>query len=142
MPGGSIQCAFIIPPRCPNIVRGKGLYCPEHKFEAGGVNKLMTQSQVINHFVEQTTLGPAEVKQLFTELSALAARELNETGEFVVPGFGKLVLAHRQARRGRNPATGEEIQIAARTILKFRVGKNIRDSVFSSDSVEGSSRLA
>jgi DNA-binding protein HU-beta len=128
MPGGTTQCAFIIPPRCPNMLRGKGLYCSLHKSFLGDVNKLMTHSQIIDHFVDHTGLGRAEVKQMFSDLSALAARELKSTGEFVLPRFGRLVQVQRQAR-GRNPATGEEIQISARTALKFRVGKNIKNTV-------------
>jgi hypothetical protein len=47
----------------------------------------------------------------------------------VLPGFGKLVKSERKAREGRNPATGETIQIPAKTTLKFRVGKGMKDSV-------------
>ena len=50
-------------------------------------------------------------------------------GEFVLPGFGKLVRSERKAREGRNPATGATIQIPAKTTLKFRVGKAMKDSV-------------
>jgi DNA-binding protein HU-beta len=42
--------------------------------------------------------------------------------------FGKLVLSQRKAREGRNPATGEPIKIAAKTTLKFRVGKGMKDA--------------
>jgi DNA-binding protein HU-beta len=47
----------------------------------------------------------------------------------VLPGFGKLVKSERKAREGRNPATGETIQIPAKTTLKFRVGKAMKDTV-------------
>lgn len=119
----------MIPPQCPNIFQGKGLYCPEHKPSPVTTNKVMTQSQVIAHFVEQTSLGRAEVQQMFEELSRLAAREVRTSGEFVLPGFGKLMRSERAARQGRNPATGETIQIPARTTLKFRVGKVMKDTV-------------
>ena len=48
--------------------------------------------------------------------------------EFVLPGFGKLVLSKRQAREGRNPQTGETIKIAAKTTLKFRLSKAMKDT--------------
>ena len=51
------------------------------------------------------------------------------TGEFTLPGFGKLVKATRKAREGRNPATGEPIKIAAKTTVKFRLGKALKDAV-------------
>ena len=85
--------------------------------------KRMTQSEVINHFAEKTGMKRAQVKEFFEEISNLAASEVKTNGEFVLPGFGKLVKSERKAREGRNPATGETIQIPAKTTLKFRVGK-------------------
>ena len=91
--------------------------------------KRMTQSEVINHFSESTGMKRAQVKEFFEELSTLAAREVKSNGEFVLPGFGKLVKSERKAREGRNPATGETIQIPAKTTIKFRVGQGMKDTV-------------
>jgi len=89
----------------------------------------MSQSEVVNHFAERFELKRAQVKEIFEELSTLASREVKENGEFVLPGFGKLVLAERKAREGRNPQTGETIQIPAKTSLKFRLSKAMKDTV-------------
>jgi DNA-binding protein HU-beta len=91
--------------------------------------KRMTQSEVINHFAEKFSIKRAQVKENFDELANLAQSEVKTNNEFVLPGFGKLVLSQRKAREGRNPATGETIQIPAKTTLKFRVGKGMKDSV-------------
>ena len=91
--------------------------------------KRMTQSEVINHFAEKTGMKRAQVKQFFEDIASLAAQEVKSNGEFVLPGFGKLVKSERRAREGRNPATGEVIQIPAKTTLKFRVGKAMKDTV-------------
>jgi DNA-binding protein HU-beta len=91
--------------------------------------KRMTQSDVINHFADKTGMKRAQIKEFFEELSNLATREVRSSGEFVLPGFGKLVKSERKAREGRNPATGETIQIPAKTTLKFRVGKAMKDTV-------------
>ena len=91
--------------------------------------KRMSQSEVINHFAEKYDLKRAQVKELFEELSNLATTQVKENGEFQLPGFGKLVLSERKAREGRNPQTGETIQIPAKTSLKFRLSKGIKDSV-------------
>ena len=91
--------------------------------------KRMTQSEVLNHFAEKFGMKRAQAKELFDELGSLATNEVKTNGEFVLPGFGKLVLSERKAREGRNPATGETIQIPAKTTLKFRVGKAMKDSV-------------
>jgi len=93
------------------------------------VKKRMTQSEVINHFAEKTGMKRAQIKEFFEDLATLATSEVKSNGEFVLPGFGKLVRSERKAREGRNPATGETIHIPAKTTLKFRVGKAMKDSV-------------
>ena len=99
------------------------------KAAAKSSGKRMSQSEVLGHFAEKFELKRAAAKEFFTELAELATREVKRNGEFVLPGFGKLVMAQRKAREGRNPATGETIKIPAKTTLKFRVGKAMKDSV-------------
>lgn len=96
---------------------------------AAGTKKRMTQSEVINHFAEKFGIKRVQAKEYFDELASLAGSEVRDNGEFVLPGFGKLVLSQRKAREGRNPATGATIQIPAKTTLKFRLGKAMKDSV-------------
>ena len=48
---------------------------------------------------------------------------------FTLPGIGKLVLRNRAARLGRNPKTGETIQIPAKRVVKFRVAKAAKDAI-------------
>ncbi len=91
--------------------------------------KRMTQSEVLNHFAERFNVKRSQAKEMFDELAQLAGREVKNNGEFVLPGFGKLVLSQRKAREGRNPQTGETIQIPAKTTLKFRVSKGMKDTV-------------
>jgi DNA-binding protein HU-beta len=91
--------------------------------------KRMTQSEILNHFAEKSGLKRAQVKEFFDQLAELASNEVKNNGEFALPGFGKLVLSERKAREGRNPQTGETIQIPAKTTLKFRLGKSIKDTV-------------
>ena len=57
----------------------------------------------------------------------MAYREAKNS--FTIPGVGKLVLVNRKARIGRNPATGEQIQIPAKKVVKFRVAKACKDAV-------------
>jgi DNA-binding protein HU-beta len=86
----------------------------------------MTQAQVIAHMSEKFNLKRSQTKELFNLLAEMASTEVRESGEFQLPGFGKLVLSERKARQGRNPATGETMEIPARTALKFRVGKDMK----------------
>ncbi len=89
----------------------------------------MTKSQLLTALAESTELSKKDVTLVLDELASLAYREVKTNGEFLVPGFGKLVKAHRKARMGRNPATGEAIQIKAKTVVKFRLAKAAKDAV-------------
>ena len=89
----------------------------------------MTQTEIVNALADKSGLKKTEVKSLFDEIATLAAQEVKKNGEFTLPGFGKLVKATRKAREGRNPATGEPIKIAAKTTVKFRLGKAMKDAV-------------
>ena len=89
----------------------------------------LTKSQILTTLAEKTSLSKVQVSGFFDALTALAYHEVKSAGEFVLPGFGKLVKVHRKARTGRNPATGATIQIAAKTVVKFRVAKAAKDAL-------------
>ena len=89
----------------------------------------MTKSQLLATLSEATGLSKKDVSGLMDKLAELAYSEVKKGGEFFLPGFGKLVKAHRKARVGRNPATGEEIKIPAKTVVKFRLAKAVKDAV-------------
>jgi DNA-binding protein HU-beta len=96
---------------------------------ASAAKKRMTQTEIINHLADKGGLKRAAAKEFMNELANLAMSEVKKNGEFTMPGFGKLVLSERKAREGRNPATGDPIKIPAKTTLKFRIGKAMKDSI-------------
>ncbi len=89
----------------------------------------MSKSQMTSVLAESTGLSKKDVSAFLEKLTTLAYKEVKSNGEFTLPGLGKLVKVHRPARMGRNPATGEQIQIAAKTVVKFRVAKAAKDAV-------------
>ena len=89
----------------------------------------LTKSQLLNVLAEKTGMSKKDVASFMETFSELAYSEVKTNGEFVIPGIGKLVKKYRKARMGRNPATGESIQIQAKTVVKFRVAKAAKDSV-------------
>ncbi len=89
----------------------------------------MTKSQIVTAMSEKTGLAKKEVGGFFDALTELAYKEVKKNGEFVLPGFGKMVKARRKARMGVNPATGAKIQIAAKTVVKFRLAKAAKEAV-------------
>jgi len=68
-------------------------------------------------------------RQFLEKLTETAIGEVKKTGIFVVPGLGRLVRSDRKARVGRNPATGEAINIPAKKVVKFRVAKAAKDAI-------------
>ena len=78
---------------------------------------------------DKAGVAKKDVVAVMDAMTDIAYKETKANGEFSVPGLGKLVKKHRKARMGRNPATGEEISIPAKTVLKFRVSKAAKDSV-------------
>ena len=91
--------------------------------------KVMSKSQVVAHLAEKADLSKKTAVLVLEELASLATKECRAGGQFVIPGIGKAVKAHRKARMGRNPQTGEAIKIAAKTVVKFRLAKAFKDSV-------------
>jgi len=89
----------------------------------------MTKSQLYTAMAEATGMSKKEVGDFLDKLVEMAYKEVKSAGEFVIPGIGKLVKVDRKARMGRNPATGEEIKIPAKTVVKFRVAKAAKDSL-------------
>ena len=89
--------------------------------------KMMTKSATMSHLSQKTGLSKKQVVEVFDETLALAQKEAKNG--FVVPGFGKLVLANRKARIGRNPQTGEPLKIPAKRVCKFRLAKSLKDTV-------------
>ena len=89
----------------------------------------MTKSQLMTILSEKTELPKKDVVNLMETLVELAYSEVKGSGEFVLPGFGKMVKAHRKERMGVNPATGEKIKIAAKTVVKFRLAKAAKEAV-------------
>ena len=91
--------------------------------------KAMSKTAIIAHFAKKFDMKKKAVATMFEELSTLAYKEAKNS--FTIPGIGKLVLVERKARIGRNPATGEQIQIPAKTVVKFRVAKACKDAVLA-----------
>jgi len=73
----------------------------------------MTKSQIVAALAEKSGMAKKDVASFLDTLAEMAYFEVKKNGEFVLPGFGKMVKAKRAARMGVNPATGEKIKIAA-----------------------------
>ena len=88
---------------------------------------MKSKSEVIAELAEAAGIEKKQAADLMEALVKIAIREASDG--FTIPGLGKLVKVERAARTGRNPATGETIQIAAKTVLKFKIAKAAKDSI-------------
>ena len=91
--------------------------------------KPMTKSQIVSHFAGKFELTQKTASGIIEEVASLAVSETKKTGSFTIPGIGKLALVKRKARMGRNPATGEPLKIPAKTVVKMRVGKAVKEAI-------------
>src|SRR5258705_10767935 len=89
----------------------------------------LTKTQLVRHLAEKLETNNKTAATFLETLADTAIKKTKKNGVFVVPGLGRLVKAHRKARMGRNPQTGEPIQIKAKTVAKFRVAKAANDSL-------------
>jgi DNA-binding protein HU-beta len=92
---------------------------------------MMTQSQVAAHLADKIGISKKLAKTALDEITALVVRELKREGSLRVAGLGIFRKRRTKARMGRNPATGAQIKIPARTRLRFTPAKALKDSVLS-----------
>ena len=89
----------------------------------------MTKSQFMQSLAEMLEVSKKDASEKWDKFVALVYKEVKSSGEFSIPGLGKLVKKQRAARTGRNPLTGAEIKIPAKTVVKFRVAKQVKDTI-------------
>ncbi|HGH3665248.1 TPA: HU family DNA-binding protein [Acinetobacter baumannii] len=89
----------------------------------------MNKSQLIQAIYEKTPAAKDNIAQIIDALTAVITDELSKGGEVALVGFGTFNIKERAARTGRNPKTGEEIQIAATKAPTFKAGKGLKDAV-------------
>lgn len=93
------------------------------------MEKRLTKSQLMTAMAETWGVSKKEAEEQYMQLMNLIYKEINRAGEIMLPGLGKMAKKHRKARMGRNPMTGEAIQIKAKTVLKFSVNKAAKDAL-------------
>jgi DNA-binding protein HU-beta len=89
--------------------------------------KALSKSQIAATLAEQHALTKKQAVEILDSIAQLAYKQAKHT--FTLPGLGKLVLVNRAARVGRNPATGQPINIPAKRVVKFRVAKAAKDAI-------------
>jgi nucleoid DNA-binding protein len=95
----------------------------------------MTKNQLIDAIAEATQISKGDVKSVVEQMATVGYKELNDAGEFVIPGFVKMSVVHKpatEARSGINPFTKEPMEFAAKpasTSVKASPLKVVKDAV-------------
>ena len=89
----------------------------------------LTKTQLVRLLAEKVETNNKTAAAFLETLVDTAEKETKKNGIFVVPGLGRLKKVHRKARMGRNPQTGEPIQIKAKTTAKFYLAKATKDAI-------------
>jgi DNA-binding protein HU-beta len=91
--------------------------------------KVLTKGQVVIYFADKFEISKKVATSIIEEYAALAITETKKKGAFLFPGIGKSVLVKRKARIGRNPQTGKEIKIPAKTVVRVRPAKAFKEAI-------------
>jgi DNA-binding protein HU-beta len=87
----------------------------------------MTQAQFFQAVAEGSQQSKAQVRAVFAAVEEVVTKRLKAEGKIPLGGLGNVKLVDRKARIGRNPATGEQIKIPARTAIKITPAKAMKD---------------
>ena len=89
----------------------------------------MNKTELVAAIAEKTELSKKEAEKALKAFTDVIAEELAKGEKIQLVGFGTFEVSERAAREGRNPMTGETIQIAASKTPKFKPGKALKDQV-------------
>ncbi len=89
----------------------------------------MNKSQLIDAVAANSGLTKADTEKAFKAFVETISSELAKGEQITLIGFGTFLVRDRKARTGRNPRTGETIQIAASKVPAFKAGKALKDAV-------------
>ena len=89
----------------------------------------MNKTELVAAMAEQTNLSKKDVEAALKAFIDVVAEELKKGEKVQLVGFGTFEVSERAAREGRNPQTGETMQIKASKTPKFKAGKALKDMV-------------
>jgi DNA-binding protein HU-beta len=88
-----------------------------------------TKSEVIAHVAEAAEISQTQAEKALDAFFGLVREQAKRGSKIAWAGFGSFAASQRAARVGRNPKTGEEIQIAASTAMKFTAAKALKEAL-------------
>ena len=89
----------------------------------------MNKTELIAEMAKETNLAKKDVEAVLKSFIDVVSSELKKGGKIQLVGFGTFEVSERAASTGRNPQTGEEMNIAASKAPKFKAGKALKDMI-------------
>ncbi len=89
----------------------------------------MTKTDLVSAMVEKTGLSKVDAESAYKALVETVTECLKAGDSLALVGFGTFSVSQRAARTGKNPRTGEPLEIPAATTPKFKPGKGLKDAV-------------
>jgi DNA-binding protein HU-beta len=89
----------------------------------------MNKAELVEAIAKVTQLTKADTERTLDAFIDVVSKNVKKKDGVKLVGFGTFAVSNRKARVGRNPQTGEEIQIPARKVPVFRPGKELKDAV-------------
>jgi DNA-binding protein HU-beta len=89
----------------------------------------MTKAELIAQVAGEAQIRKVDAEKAVNSLIKIISGTLKTQGRLALAGFGTFMVAQRKAREGRNPQTGSPIKIPATKVVKFKPGKQLKDSV-------------
>jgi DNA-binding protein HU-beta len=90
---------------------------------------IMNKSELIDAVAKSTKMTKSDIEKILNALTATIQISLTKGNNVQLIGFGTFAVEARAARIGRNPATGKELKISAKNVVKFKVGSKLKDAV-------------
>ncbi|MDP2783853.1 MAG: HU family DNA-binding protein [Sulfurimicrobium sp.] len=89
----------------------------------------MNKGELIDAVAKMTQHSKSQTGEMFDAFMAVVQNALSSGNNVQMIGFGTFAVEERAARTGRNPATGKELNIPAKKVVKFKVGAKLKDAV-------------
>jgi integration host factor subunit alpha len=89
----------------------------------------LTKENLIESMYNQAGFSKQKARTTVETVFELVKKALESGEDVLISGFGKFVVREKEARRGRNPATGEDLPLDARTVVTFKCSPRMRDRV-------------
>lgn len=93
----------------------------------------MTKQDIINHVSQEASLSRAKAEEAVETVIKLIKESLGQGEPVILRRFGTFQVKAKSKRMGRNPKTGEEAEISARKVVRFKSGKHFKQAVNSND---------